>query len=95
MWVRNASILLGFLIAIKAMPAETPRWCRAYQKDIDYWQKQFKRVSEEKKQIEKELMELKLEVLEKGVKVPAELKGTEVVTQKERAPAPIHIHYPF
>lgn len=50
--------------------AETPYYCSAYQKDIEYWQLEYKKSQKENKRLEVELMEAKNRLLEIGIKIP-------------------------
>jgi len=72
------------LIAFTVEPAETTYHCRHFQSDIDYWQAQYSRVVKENKELEKELMEAKMEILEKGIKIPESLRDTKVIVEKKK-----------
>ena len=79
-------LLVTFMcfVAYNAGAAETTYRCRHYQADIDYWQQQYSNVVKENKQLFKELMEAKMEILEKGIKIPKALMNTEIIISKEK-----------
>jgi len=85
------TFLLLFTFNIEA--AETTYHCRQYQSDIDYWQNQYARVIKLNKELYKELMEAKMEILKRGIKIPEALKNTEIILPKRKKQSVTHNYY--
>ena len=79
-------LVVAIFLSINVWSAETTYHCSHFQKDIDYWQQQYSLLLKEKREVEKELYELKMKQLEKGIKIPKALKNTEIIVEKEPQP---------
>lgn len=75
MWV----LIVATLMSFNVLSAETTYHCAHFQKDIEYWQKQYSLLLKEKKEVEHELFSLKNKQLEKGIKVPKVLKTLQII----------------
>lgn len=85
-------LVVAIFLSINVWSAETTYHCSHFQKDIDYWQEQYSLLLKEKKEVEKELYELKMKQLEKGIKIPKALKNAEIITGESQQPV-IFIEY--
>jgi len=85
--------ILMYLLAFSVEPAETTYHCSHFQKDINYWQEQYRVLDKKNESLYKELMEAKMEILKQGIKIPSSLKNAEIIVNKKKQPVTHNHHY--
>jgi hypothetical protein len=86
------------LVALSSYSAETTFHCVQFQRDIDYWQRVYQKEVKKREDLEKELMELKMKELEKGVRIPEAIQSAElsvIDTGDSPRRQEIHNHYHY
>lgn len=61
---------MGLMLALETLSAEATHQCRHYQRDINYWQKEYMIKVKQIRELKKEITEAKMRLLKKGIKVP-------------------------
>ena len=61
---------MGLMLALETLSAEATHRCNHYQRDINYWQKEYMIKVRKIRELEKEITEAKMRLLKKGIKVP-------------------------